>query len=369
MPTLADLLTPRNAEEVKSSLIDVLREQGFPTTSWAEDSVPRGMLEADATAYADGEQLVARIAEGGLGARATGSWLTIRARNFYAIDREPALVARGKCVLTATAEAGPYSILPGQLWARSSSGRRYTNTEGGELAQGSTLTLEFRAESPGSEHNTGVGSITTLVTPLPGVSISNPEIGSTGTWQTTLGTDEESDESLYRRTQNRWAELGPGATSATYENWARQSDPQIRRVRVVSGAADDGTVEILVAGDAGGVGTDVVSAAQAYIDERTPLTVQAVVESAVNKQIMVEATIYVDPQWTAPALAEGVAAVETYIRSVPLGGTVYRSQILGALTRPQGVRNVVVTSPAADVALDPNEVALPETSGVTVEAI
>lgn len=368
MPTVTELLNPRDRDTLLAVLLELLRDADFPVTSWEEGGVARTLVELDAETLANAEQLVARIAEGGLGSRAAGAWLTLRARNFYSLDREPSLFAEGVLVLTAAPSAGPYTITPGQLWAQSASGLRYTNVEGGTLAQGGTLSLAFRAESPGVAWNVGIGSITTLLTPLPGVAVANPDTGD-GTWQTQLGTEEESDESLYRRTQNRWAELGPGAVAEAYENWALKADPQIRRVRVQSGDGDDGTVEVLVAGESGAVDAGVVAAAQAYIDERTPLTVTADVQTATDRTITVVGVVYATAGLEAQALADGIAEVEAYLRRVPLGGTVYRSQIIAALGCSPAVRNVELAFPEENVELEPNEVAVGDVTGVLAEGV
>lgn len=366
MATVADLIAPRTAEGLKTSLLDALRDRDFPVTSWAPGDVARTLVEIDAEAISNAEQLVARIAEGGLGARASGAWLTIRARNIYGIDRLTSTFARGICVLTASPNASLHAFQPGQLWVRSTSGYRYTNTMGGMLMPGGTLHLEFRAESPGSAYNVAPDTITTLLTPLPGVSVSNP-IAADGTWLTEPGSDEESDASLYARVQARWAEVGAeGATAGVYRNWAFAASPQVRRVQVRADAGT-GVVNVLIAGDSGALDSGVVTDVRLYLAERAPLCVQPVVASAVNRMIYVEGTIYVRGD---PSQATGIAEAERYIREqVSLGGVVYRSQLVAALSAGSAVRNVALVSPAADVQLAANEVAIPDTSGVTVVTV
>lgn len=147
----------------------------FGQTAWQQFSWHRRILELEAEAGGDVGALVASLAAGGYLDNAAGEWLDLYASNVYDEERKTADQAIGICVLEDVGGSGPYSIAAGQLWAANEDGTlRWVNTVAGVLPASGTLKLEFAAEFHGAAHNAGNGAITQLLTPLPGVTISNP---------------------------------------------------------------------------------------------------------------------------------------------------------------------------------------------------
>ncbi len=346
MPSLRSLLTPKSRDTILQELIDLLREKGFFITDWHPGGVGRTLLEVDAAALEDLYALVPAIAAGGYLATAQGPWLDLLAESAYDLRRHPATFARGRVVLTAEPGYGPYTLEPGDLWLGTPDGLRYHNTTGGVLPMGGTLEVEVQAESPGSRYNVPAGAISILHTPLPGVSVTNPP-----DWLLEAARDKETDEELRRRARLRWASLGTGATRAAYEFWALTAHPTVTKVRVLDDhPRGQGTVDVVIWGE-GGLGDDVVSAVDAYIQERRPLTADVAVYSATPRTVDVEATVYVRAGYLFQAqavVAEELAALQ---RATPIGGILYRSALIEALfARPYAV-NVVLAQPTGDVVL------------------
>mgnify|MGYP005850852683 CR=1 FL=1 len=343
MPTLDQLLQRRSRTQVLQSLIGILQTQGYAATDWEPGSVQRTILEAVAAGIADLEELRLAIARGGYLETAGGDWLDLVAQNMYGLTRKPAEFARHTVRLTAAAGLGPYQIQPAQLWASTASGLRYNNVVGGVLPAGGMLDLEFVAESPGAAYNVPLGSINKLLTPLPGVSVSNVGV-------TRAGVDAETDEALRLRCQLRWASLGTGATADAYKFWALSADPSITKVRVLDQhPRGQGTVDVIVWGE-GGLGSGAVAAADAYIQARRPLTADVLVYAATAATVNVTATVTLRAGFMAATQAEVADRLAELQRSLPIGGTVYRSALIEALFG-QHALNVELTSPSADVSL------------------
>jgi uncharacterized phage protein gp47/JayE len=359
MPTLAELTVPTTYEQERQALLDALAAKDFPVTSWRAGDVARTLVEIDAQALAEFTSLRASIAKGGLLHTAAGAWLTLLAAEVYAITRNAAVATRGTVVLTAAADAGPYTIAPGQLWFTSTGGLRYqtANTVNVTLAKGGTLSLTVQAESPGATYNVANGTITTLATPLAGVTCNNPDPGG-GSWVTTSGVDEESDASLVSRCEARWPESGFGSPAASYDLWARTADATITRTKVVADAAgpNGGGVTVYVAGAAGAVGAGAVAAAQTYINPRAPLGSVPTVVNATSQAVAVTATLFGKSQYQTPATAEATAAAQALIAATAIGGTIYRAALFEALMAA-GVENVTIAAPAGDTALTAAQVA------------
>ena len=343
MPTLEQLLQPRTRDQILASLISILQSKGFPTTDWEPGSVQRTILETLAVGLADLEALRLEITKGGYLELASGPWLNLVAENMYGLTRKAAEFARHTVRLTAQSGFGPYTIQPGQLWASTPSGLRFNNTQGGTLAQGGTLDLEFVAESSGAAYNVAPNTITILNTPLPGVNINNVAIVA-------AGVDEETDDNLRLRCRLRWASLGTGATRAAYEFWALSADPSITKVRVLDQhPRGQGTVDVIVWGE-GGLGSGAVAAADAYIQQRKPLTSDVQVYAATPTNITVTATITLRAGFLVATQAEVTARLSDLQRNLPIGGTLYRSALIEALFGAYAI-NVNLTAPTTDVAL------------------
>jgi len=346
-PNLQDLLAPQTADQEKSTLLSRLAGKAFPVTTWQSGGVARTIIELIAQGLADATALIANVAAGGFVGYAAGAWLTLLAKQLYDLDRKLAVVTQGTCVLTAAANSSGFTIAPGQIVAKSSSGLRFSNMNGGSLVAGGTLSLTFQGESAGSAYNVGVGAITVMVTPLPGVAINNPDNGS-GTWITSQGTDDENDASLQARCHARWPSLGSAPTQDVFNLWAVTADATVTRTKVLQDATTPGQVDLYLAGSSGGVSGGAVANVQAYVNPRLPVTNTCVASSATNELIDVVATLYVHAGFETSAQDAANSNLVAYMNGVDIDGVVYESDVIEALQSPQGVRNVTLTKLCRD---------------------
>jgi hypothetical protein len=127
------------------------------------------------------------IANGGT--PVTLAWNVPSARNLKIADS--GVKAVGTVVLTAAVNASPYTIVPGQyaFLGGNSLGynRRYTNSTGGTLSPGGTLSLTLVAVTAGTDANFAATNWT-VQPAFTGVTVTNPVVAN-GTWLTTLGED------------------------------------------------------------------------------------------------------------------------------------------------------------------------------------
>lgn len=330
-------------------------------SAWQTGSVPLSLVENDAAVLEDLYALVRVLGAGGFLETASGPWLDLLASNVYAFTRFPGVPTVGVVRLTDSAGGGPFTLLDGQVTVQATSGQRFTSVGAYTVPQAGFVDVTVRAEQPGAAYNVANNTITSLVTAIPGVLVSNPPLVS-GTWVTTQGADEESDELLRLRCRNRWSTLGTGSPASTYDLWAKTADPTITRTRVQASPTVAGRVEVYLAGASGPAGPLAVSNATTYIQPRVPLTVTALVQAASAVNVPVTATLFVFSGFQTQALIDATAAVEAYFRSVDIGGTVYLTAIIEALMLPAGLRNVTVAAPTADVALTATQVAVPTIS-------
>jgi hypothetical protein len=183
VPTLADLLASKTKDEWTAIALAQLQNKNFPTTDWTSTSPERAMVETSTACDADLDSLIPQIVALALlyyaqansppSSPAPAS-LQFVAFYWYGITAFQPTATVGAATLTCNSLAGPYTITAGQLIATDNAGHTYTNTTGGALGTASTLDLTWQAQVTGSASNVLNNTITTLVTPLPGVSINNP---------------------------------------------------------------------------------------------------------------------------------------------------------------------------------------------------
>lgn len=343
----------------------------LPTAAWQPGSTPLTLAELMAEACENLAVAVRNIAAGGLLRTAYGPWLDLVLENTYDLPRNAARATVGNVVLIDSAGAGPFTIAPGTVWVGTSGGLRFSNVNGGTLTLGGELTLSFQAEKPGSIYVVGGGTITQLLTSMPGVTVSNPNpVG--GEWYTIAGTDKETDAAAQDRAESRWPSLGIGTPAEAYDLWARTaSDGVVTRTFVRPSPTQPGYIEVFLAGTGGSIGSPTIALVQDYVDERAGLTTVPVVDSAIAFGVIVDATAYVKAgQQVAASLAisqnltalfgGGVNSVGEELPGIPIGGVVYRSQIIEQIQLAPGLRNVDLATllPAADIALADTEVAV-----------
>lgn len=176
--TLQQLLAPQTIEEIFSRLLAVYQAQGFPTTSWQTGGVDRTRTLAIATALLTiSADYIPSIAAGGLLDYAAllenPDWIRLLAEQTYDLEYNRSSFTVGN--MTLTAGSAGYTITAGQvIVVFPATGNRYINSTGGVLASSGTLELDFTAEFAGAQYNDASNGTITLVTALPGVTVTNP---------------------------------------------------------------------------------------------------------------------------------------------------------------------------------------------------
>lgn len=337
----------------------------LPSMSWQDGSLPKTLALIQGATLADQRALIVAIARGGYVTTqpgvtgAAGAWLDLVGQARYQLTRQVAQATLVDVVLTDAGGAGPYTILPGQLWVAvtaslgGSTPLRYSNLAGGTLPQSGNLTLSFLAESPGAAYNAGQSTITTLLSALPGVTCSNSAVNSV----TSQGADEETDLAYSLRCLGRWAQLGTGSPAAAYDSWARTASAEVTRTKVTSDGTTAGQIDLSLAGASGGVSAGAVTAVSTYVTPRVSFPATLVTSSATNQAITVTATVYVYTAYAAIATAACEAALLALFRALPIGGVLYTSQIVDVLQRQTGVRNVTLSAPASNTTITAAHVA------------
>lgn len=201
----------------------------------------------------------------------------------------------------------------------------------------------------GSSASSSIGSsgITiTLTNGMIGTSFVTGDqylVQNPGDWRTQQGTDLESNASLVARCQARWSTLSPIPVSNFYYTLATSTPTvggQVTQVDIFTDPVINNKVNIVVAGPAGALPGSVVTAIQAYINPRVPITEIPVVVSPGTVPVTIAASITMPASvFTTASLAIQIALTD-YIVGGPINPLIYISRIIDLIMNVAGVTDV-----------------------------
>lgn len=366
--TLTALLTSRGRAQLLADGLEIAESLTLPVTSWLTGDPTRALFVFLAGILGEAlEPMATDMIKAGFKDHAEEDGLTILAKQQFNVDRVEATYASTEIVLTNGSGAN-YPLEAGDVIVKSTtSDATYTSTSGGTLAPLGTLTIDVVADVAGSDSSAAIGEIDDLVTTLLGVTCTNPAAA--------VGLDEETDESVVERCDDKLASFSPNGPRDVYDYVARTSDltgiETITRSRSTHDS-DYGQVTLYVADADGAVsGGDLTAVQDAIVEWGAPLciTPTAVSASALAVPITYELWLYESVNQTEAEVEEAVNdALTALFAARPIGGDIKAPAVTGsinvALIRgtirnvyPNHTIDVVVTVPAADTALTIGQVA------------
>lgn len=368
------LRTPITQSESLDVVLAALAALGFELTSWHSGSIQRTAFTVVAGIGADFAKLVSKLAGAPYNSYATGAPLREYSRSSY--DNEPQIAQKtiGPIKLTASAAAG-YTIGVGALIASTETGVEFTNTTGGVLSAGGTLSPTFTALLAGAAGNVPNLAIKVLKTPLAGVTISNIDNGS-GVWYTTSGADQDPIAKLRTRNRTRWKTLNQIAMPGDGYVYLALTIAAITRVYVDDqNPRGPNTLDVYAATANGPASGAEIAALQALFNIKKPPSVSVLAKAPTNKTVTVTGQVNVAAALNTPAkLAAIKAKIDQFIQSFPIGGVILppstsriipHSELIGAITAVPGVVGVTLTSPTTDIAMTPVDLAIPGVNVIT----
>lgn len=343
--SLSELLATKTADQVLQLMLDALVGRGFVTNDWSSGGFERTLLEVEALSQSDLWLALSDLAKGGYGEFAEGNFLDLWGQDTFSLERKPALNNTRLLRLTCASFAGPYTIIPNQLWAgnQASGGLRWQNTTGGLLNPSSTLDLEFIAEFAGSQYNVATNTINFLLTPLPGVTVTN----LSGT-VLVAGVDAESDANYRERIRLQWAKLSVGRIADYYRSVALDSDATITKCVVLDQhPRGPNSADVVIAGETS-LSPTVISNADDVIQEVRAIGADILTYEATDLPVARTYSIDVIAGNLVSVQDAHNASIAQLNAELQIGGTLFHARIIEALM-VTGVRNVVAVTSSADI--------------------
>lgn len=385
MPSLSDLLSRPTVDELVGKFVNFLQLAGFPVASWHSGSMPKHFVETESRILNDLAASITNIAKAQfirMSKDVSRAWCELCAKEYFDVDVKPAIATQGVVRLVDAGGVGPITKAPGTFWiANADRTRRYSNLEAFTIPLSGSVSTPFQAETAGVAWNIGNGAMTELITAEPGVTVDNPGLDDTGTWITRVGVDREDLDALTQRCIDKWSTLGIAANDAGYRYWATTPPEgategqialwaEVTRVRVYSPYA--GGVRVVLAGPDGPVSAEALAEVGLHIDTKRPTglwdintTNATTVPVAIGGRLRVRASY---PQ--ASVLAAAQTGIAAYLRTLDIGGgplaRVSREALIAA-AMVDGVLDIEDFTPAADVALSANDIAV-ATFALTTQA-
>ena len=241
-------------------------------------------------------------------------------------------------------------------------GVRFETTEDAAIAVGSQWAdVPAQAVEAGAGGNVIAGTVTLLsAMPVGVVQCTNPAAFSGG-------CDAESDEALRGRVLASYQRLPNGANAAYYEQEAMRY-PGVAAAKAVGRARGIGTVNVVIATHAGVPDAALLAAVETDLQKKREIAVDVKVLAPTVETVAVTAALKAAPGYTfAEAKAGAQSALEALFTGELLGKSVTTARLLTLLCGVEGVENVHLTAPAADVAVDATE--LPMLGTVTLSEL
>ena len=241
-------------------------------------------------------------------------------------------------------------------------GVRFETTEDAAIAAGSQwVDVPARAVEAGAGGNVIAGTVTLLsAMPVGVVQCTNPAAFSGG-------CDAESDEALRGRVLASYQRLPNGANAAYYEQEAMRY-PGVAAAKAVGRARGIGTVDVVIATHAGVPDETLLAAVETDLQKKREIAVDLQVLAPTVETVAVTAALKAAPGYTFAEVKAGAqSALETLFTGGLLGRSVTTAKLLTLLCGVEGVENVHLTAPAADVTVDATE--LPMLGTVTLSEL
>ncbi len=271
---------------------------------------------------------------------AQGEYLDYHAQE-RGIERRSASYAFGSVIFSVTEPAVTEINIPAGVVVATQEENplRFETTESVVIPVGATSAhAQVKALDTGRKYNVSAGKITVMVTPASGVEkVTNPD-------PCVSGTDTESDESLRQRIIESYKFASNGTNCAYYKTLSTQVEG-VAGAGVIPKGRGVGTVDVYISGEGTEVSDEVLEQVQQKLQEMREVNVDVKVYVAEGENV--DMLIYldvVDGYEFDEVKSRCLKAVEDYICSRGVGGSVLLNHIVDVLYHLEGVRDFYIPS-------------------------
>lgn len=276
------------------------------------------------------------------------------------LERKPAVAAEGTVRFTAWEALDSDRDIPEGTVCMTAGLIRFETTQAAVLAAGTlTADVPVRALTPGEAGNVSAGAIVSMAVAPVGISACTNQSPCAG------GADGETDEALRERVLESFKRLPNGANSAFYQQGALSFD-QVAAAAVIPRPRGVGSVDVVPATMAGLPGEELLAELEDYFEQRREIAVDVQVRAP--ETVTVNIAVEVEPEKgrdKAQVLAGVEETIQSWFTGRLLGQRILLARLGSLIYGCDGVANYAITAPAADVAVEEDQ--LPVLGTLTVE--
>ena len=290
---------------------------------------------------------------------AEGEYLDYHAQ-LRSLERKPALPAQGTVRFTAGEAAQSDRTIPEGTVCMTAGLVRFATTQAAVLPAGElTVDVPVQALEPGTAGNVSAQTVVSMaVAPMGIASCTNPQAFAGG-------ADGEGDEELRARILDTFRRLPNGANAAFYEQGALSFD-QVAAAAVIPKPRGLGSVDVIVSTLAGTPGEELLEQLQDYFEQRREIAVDVQVKAPTPVTVNVAVQVKAKGGWDKTQVLDQVEeTLESWFDGKLLGQDVLLARLGSLIYGCDGVENYAVSAPAADLAVDADE--LPVLGTLSVE--
>ena len=275
------------------------------------------------------------------------------------LERIPASKAVGTLRFSVSYGAASDLSIPAGTVCMTEEEVRFQTTEAAILPAGE-LYVDVAAEAveSGSAGNAASNTVTVMTAcPVGVTACTNPETFFGG-------SDAESDEQLRERVLESYRRLPNGANTAWYEQTAMEHEG-VAAAQAIGRARGIGTVDVYIATEAGAPEQALLEEVRTDLQERREIAVDVQVLAPVLREAAVELAVAVSSGWEFEDVRIRVEqTLAAFFNGRLLGKAMRVAELSSMVFQLEGVENVKLVSPAADIAAQQG--ILPILSAVTV---
>ena len=290
---------------------------------------------------------------------AEGEYLDYHAQ-LRSLERKPALPAQGTVRFTAGEAAQSDRSIPEGTVCMTAGLVRFATTQAAVLPAGElTVDVPVQALEPGTAGNVSAQTVVSMaVAPMGIASCTNPQAFAGG-------ADGEGDEELRARILDTFRRLPNGANAAFYEQGALSFD-QVAAAAVIPKPRGLGSVDVIVSTLAGTPGEELLEQLQDYFEQRREIAVDVQVKAPTPVTVNVAVQVKAKGGWDKTQVLDQVEeTLESWFDGKLLGQDVLLARLGSLIYGCDGVENYAVSAPAADLAVDADQ--LPVLGTLSVE--
>ena len=264
---------------------------------------------------------------------AVGEYLDLHAAE-RGLTRKPATKAGGNVWFYPAEETHETILIPaGTVVCSYIDMHRFTTDADATLNAGDERVLvHITAVEPGADYNVRAGTITMIVTPVPGIG----EVYNSFPYSN--GADTESDDDLRARVTDSYVNIGNGANAAYYKSLA-MSVSCVADASVVGLARGAGTVDVYVIGANGEeLNTTQMNEVQALLTQNRELNVDVRACAPEMIEVSLYIRLQVKPGYDFDAVAAEVQQTVTgFINNLGIGRDLKLSEVGEVIYHIKGV--------------------------------